>query len=116
MPLLLAVAVIGSSCEDALGPDNGSRDQMKAVRSDRGSPDQVLSELDAVGYFESWTYFPSGSAPGASYLFRWGGSFETCAVEGPAEFDVIPVMAKSAVSSLPDAPAQAFRPATDRVG
>jgi hypothetical protein len=116
MPLLLAIAVIGSACEDALGPQDDCRDQMKAVRADRGSPDQVQTELNAVDYLESWTYFPSNGNPGASYLFRWGASFESCSVEGPAEFNVIPIMARSAVSSVLDASAQAIRLTTDRVG
>jgi hypothetical protein len=83
--LLAILALVTSGCDNSVDPEEICNSQMKLIRNERGTPDEVRTEENAGDFFETWIFFPGNGGVGATYLFRWGPSFgTTCFVEGNA--------------------------------
>ena len=84
---LLAVA----GCQDAIGLGASCAAEMADIRrSEGGPPDSRNANREGGDFLERWIYGPSDGQQGRVYTFRWGLSFESCDVSGPAPLDLVP--------------------------
>lgn len=86
--LLLALPFAGG-CLDSLGIGSSCAAEMQGVRlAEGGGPTSSQRVEEGGGNFrENWIYQGSRNR----YTFRWGPAYESCQVEGPSRFSVVPV-------------------------
>jgi hypothetical protein len=89
--LIAGLLIFAYGCEDAIGLGASCVVEMADVRRAEGdSPDRRNTGRDGGDFFEQWIYDPAGGQPGRVYTFRWGLSYESCEVSGPAPLSVVP--------------------------
>lgn len=79
-----------AGCQDLVGLGGSCAGEMQSVRRLEGPPDRNPRTRTGNDFTEQWVYLASGGEPGRVYTFRWGTSWDSCQMSGPAPLDVVP--------------------------
>jgi hypothetical protein len=76
-----------AGCQDVMGLGGSCAGEMQSVRRAEGTPDHNTRTQQGGDFTETWVYL---DGEGRVYTFRWGTSFDSCQLIGPAPLDLIP--------------------------